>query len=246
MLCNEVREALPLLDPAEPESLEALAHLAECAACAEAAQAYQADERAFAALRAGPRQAPLLGFADGVMARRAEPGPAAPLPVPVAVEPVATVPLGAREGQLIRLGSTSPWAAVASLAAALLITVGLGLEWPAAATREGVASGTPVVPVQPAPVSLPPLVEPGPQLAVAPAEALPAPARLERGQPTRGAPRGMPGMDVMPVDGSAGRGPRMRPQDMSPELRQLLERALPGLQRLLPPPPPARPDEVRF
>ena len=239
MWCDEVREALPLLadlpDLGEAERAEIRAHAAGCPGCAELLRAYEADEQAFAALRRAPRSAPLAGFADGVMARLAELGPAAPLPVLAVAEP---------EARLIKLGS---WPAVAGLAAALLLSLGLLIATPRTPLPEpGVAQ------VRPTPA---PTIEPGFAVAqepvrepiqvtsperTGPPERVPMPRRLSRPRsPAR------EGSDVVPVD----RGSRRRtPAELPPEMKELLERMAPQLQRLFPPPPPPPPrkDEVRF
>ena len=111
MWCDEVREALPLLespDLGEAETAEVRAHAAGCPACGELLRAYEADERAFSALRAARPQRPdvMAGFADAVMGRLAQPGPAAPLPVSLGSEE--------REGKVIQLGSS--WPAVSRFA----------------------------------------------------------------------------------------------------------------------------------
>lgn len=264
MWCNEVQEGLPLLEPDDPEAEELLAHAEECPACREQLSAYRADERALSALRAQRGPAPLAGFADGVMARLAQPGPAAPLPRPLeligaepAPTPRAPLPLGREpRGELLSLGASLP--TLLALAAAVMVTVGLLITAPGAPLPvqrpAGVAAGQPARVPEPA-LAVSPAPEPREAAPLLAHEPLPAPARVERDpapMPRRvvgGERGGRRGMDVVPVDrGSTPGMSGMRPEDLPPELRRMLERALPGLQRLLPPPPrpEKRPDEVRF
>lgn len=261
MWCNEVQEGLPLLDPDDPEAAELLAHAGSCPACRELLQAHRADERLFEDLRAERSPAPLAGFADGVMARLREQGPAAPLPLSLASEsqaPLVKATPQAPRGQLISFASLSP---LAALAAAVLVTAGLLVTVPRANPLPAPSGGLaqqPTPPVQPAAPAIgaqlaadpaPAPADPapfGPAVAIgeplpAPALSDPAPIPLRRG-PARN------GMEVVPVEGGGNGGLGVGPGDLPPDLRRMLERALPGLQRLIPPPrpPEKRPDEVRF
>lgn len=261
MWCNEVQEGLPLLDPDDPEAAELLAHAGSCPACRELLQAHRADERLFEALRAERTPAPLAGFTDGVMARLREKGPAAPLPLSLASESQAPLVQAAPEAPRGQLISFASWSPLAALAAAVLVTAGLLVTVPRAAPLPAPAGG--LAAQQPTPAAPGPAVEP--QLAADPAplapaapagpavaigEPLPAPALSGDPAPIplrRGAARH--GMEVVPVEGGGnGGGLGVGPGDLPPDLRRMLERALPGLQRLIPPPrpPEKRPDEVRF
>lgn len=245
MWCSEVREALPLLselpDLGDGEAAEVRAHAAGCPACAELLRAYEADERALSAARKAPREQPaaLSGFADAVMARLSEAGPAAPLPILAGV--------GEPEGKVIKLGGS--WPAVAALAAALLLALGLLIGTPRTPLPEpGLARGVPEA--APAPAVEPsfavspaeqPKVSPAPEGPAVAFDRVPAPVRDPAPMPRRMRRPAGRDADVVPVDrGSARNGEE--------QMRELLEKMAPQLQRLFPPPPPRpqRKDEVRF
>lgn len=185
-----------------------------------------------------------------------------PLPA-LAEEPVRATasPAGEPRGEVIRLGASFP--TLVALAAALLLAVGLLLSSPRESLPGAEPGGVADAPIPVAPTPGAPVV---PELASDPAPerpAFPAGGQLASGDPlpapVRTAdPAPMPlrrssrGMDVVPVDRGGRRGqaglPGFNPGELPPELQLWLNRALPGLERLLPPAPrPAdRPDEVRF
>lgn len=233
MSCNDVRQGLPLLPGADPEHTARIrAHALACEACGELVRAYEADDRQLSAVKSDRRvpDGVLDGFTASVMARIAdEQRKRVAAPAHVAPSQQA-VPVG---GVVLR-PDFGAWRLVAAVAAALVVAVGIDLSGGLGGGASGPAPLANAVDATVAPGEGPGVVAPLPVFTSnptsTPAEALPAPARLERDPAPMPLRRRGP---IVPVDQGGRRGAG-RGGAGQQDLMNLIDEVLPNLhQRML-------------